>query len=72
MKAIITGKSELQLSTLTRHYTFDIVDDDLEVVLSSQTIEESPGRVRGRLAEIVSEYKAVSEEALDVDIGEVL
>lgn len=68
MKARITGKSELRLSTLTREYTFDIVEGD-EVILSSQVITSQPSTVVAQLQQIVADYQAVYEEANDIEVG---
>lgn len=70
MKARITAKSELRLSDLTREYTFDVVTDDGEDVLTSQVITAQPSGVVARLQEIVAEYQAVYEDANDVEIGQ--
>jgi hypothetical protein len=70
MKARLTAKSELRLSDLTREYTFDIVTDDGEEVLTSQVITAQPSGVVARLQEIVAEYQVVYEDANDVEVGE--
>jgi hypothetical protein len=70
MKAIITAKSELRLSDLTREYTFDIVDDDGENILTSQVISSRPSEVVGQLQNIVSAYQTVYEDTNDVEIGQ--
>lgn len=70
MKAKITGRSELRLSDLTREYTFDILSDTDESILTSQTITSQPSNVRSRLTEIVAEYQTVYEDQNDVDEGD--
>lgn len=69
MKAIITQKSELRLSDLTREYTFDIVDDD-KLILTSQVITSRPSEVVGQIQNIVAEYQTVYEDTNDVEVGE--
>lgn len=69
MKAIITGKSQLRLSDLTREYTYDIVEGD-EVILSSQVITARPATVVSELQAKVAEYEAVYNEENDVEIGQ--
>ena len=70
MKAIITAKSELRLSDLTREYTFDIVSDEGETILTSQVISSRPSEVVGQLQSIVSEYQSVYEDLNDVEVGQ--
>ncbi len=70
MKAKITAKSELRLSDLTREYTFDIVDDEGENILTSQVISSRPSEVVGQLQNTVSEYQTVYEDTNDVEIGQ--
>lgn len=70
MKAKITSKSELRLSDLTREYTFDVVTDNGQVILTSQTVTARPSEVVSRLTEIVSEYQAAYEDEADVEVGE--
>lgn len=69
MRAIITAKSELRLSDLTREYTFDIVDDD-KLILTSQVITSRPSEVVGQIQNIVAEYQTVYEDTNDVEVGE--
>ncbi len=70
MKAKITAKSELRLSDLTREYTFDIVDDEGEPILTSQVITSQPSGVVSRIQSVVAEYQAVYEDDNDVEVGE--
>lgn len=70
MKAIITDKSELRLSDLTREYTFDIVDDEGEAILTSQVITSQPSSVVTQIQAIVAEYQVVYEDENDVEVGE--
>lgn len=69
MKAIITAKSELSWPGLTRHYTFDIAEDDGVILLGSQSVESRPSEIQARLGEIVSEYQAAFEDANDLEVG---
>lgn len=69
MKAKITDRSELNWATLTRHYTFDVMTDDNEVVLTAQSIESRPSEVVATLQTKVAEYQAAYEEANDVEVG---
>jgi len=71
MKAIITAKSELKLSSLTREYTYDIVEGDT-TILSSQVMEARPSEVFTQIQKLVAEYRAVYEDANDVEVGEVI
>lgn len=70
MKARITAKSELRLSDLTREYTFDIITDEGEEVLTSQVITARPSGVVEQLQEIIAGYQAAYEEEADVEVGE--
>lgn len=70
MKAIITAKSELRLSDLTREYTFDIVSDEGDTILTSQVIESQPSGVVAQIQGVVAEYQAVYEDANDVEVGQ--
>jgi len=70
MKAKITAKSELKLSNLTRQYTFNIITDTGEEVLTSQVIQARPSEVIAQLQAQVAEYEAVYEEVNDVEVGE--
>lgn len=70
MKAILTDKSELRLSDLTREYTFDITDDNGNVILSSQVTTQRPSEIRSAIETIVAEYQSVYEDVNDLEIGE--
>lgn len=70
MEAIITGKSELRLSDLTREYVFDILHED-KIILSSQVIRSRPVEVVDQIRQVVSEYEAVYL-ADDVEVGQVV
>lgn len=70
MKAKITAKSELRLSDLTREYTFDIVSDEGDDILTSQVITSRPSEVATQLQTIVAEYQVVYEDTNDVEIGQ--
>lgn len=69
MKAIVTGKSALRLSDLTREYTFDIVEDN-EIILASQVITARPKDISELLTNIIAEYQAVFEDENDLDVGD--
>lgn len=68
MKAIITGKSQLRLSDLTREYTYDIVEGD-EVILASQVITARPANVVAEIQAKVAEYELAYNDENDVEIG---
>lgn len=70
MKAKITAKSELRWPDLVRDYTFDILDDDGEIMIGSQSVVVRPSEITNRLSEIVAEYKAVLEDENDVQVGD--
>jgi hypothetical protein len=70
MKAVITGKSELRLSDLTREYTFNIINDLDEIALASQVITARPAEAAAAISSIVAEYETAYYEALDLDIGD--
>lgn len=65
MKAKITDKSELTLQ-LTQHFTFDILNDEGEPLLISQSIECSPSNaineIKAKIAAYQSEYELSAEE----------
>jgi len=69
MKAIITAKSELRFSDLTREYTFDIIEGN-ETILSSQVITARPSEIVSKLEQIVAEYQSVFEDENDLDVGD--
>lgn len=69
MKAKITGKSELRLSDLTREYLFDILDNEGNTILGSQSIISRPSEIVATLTNIVNEYRAVFEDENDVEVG---
>jgi hypothetical protein len=72
MNAIITAKSELRLSDLTREYTFDIITTNGDVVLASQVVTARPDEIVNRLNAIVSEYETAYFSQFDVEVGEVV
>ena len=69
MKARIIEKSELSLG-LKQHFTFDIIDDDDEIVLASQTIECSPSQAVTEITNRISDYQ--TEYELSQEIPEVI
>lgn len=70
MKAKITGRSELRLSDLTREYTFDILTNEDEIILSSQITRQQPSQAKQRIEEILAEYKLVYESEDDLEIDQ--
>jgi len=68
MKAIITAKSELTLN-LNQHFTFDILDDDGNTVLTSQTVECSPSNAVAEIAAKLQAYQAEYEKSQDLEVG---
>jgi len=68
MKAIITQKSELTLN-LNQHFTFDILDDDGNTVLTSQTVECSPSNAVAEIAAKLQAYQAEYETSQDLEVG---
>lgn len=68
MKAIITQKSELSLN-LNQHFTFDILDDDGNTVLTSQTVECSPSNAVAEIAAKLQAYQAEYEKSQDLEVG---
>lgn len=70
MKAIITDKSVLNWTTLTRHYTFSLLTDNDEPIATNQSVECRPAEIRNKLDEIKNQYEAVLAEANDVEVGE--
>lgn len=70
MKARITQKSELTLSLL-QHFTFDILNDDDEVVISSQSIECMPSQavstIKAKVAEYQTEYEVSQEIPTEIE-----
>ena len=58
MKAKITSKSELTMN-LRQSFVFDILNDEDEVLLSSQTVECSPSTA---ITEIKQKVQAYQEE----------
>lgn len=70
MKTIITDKSQLNWTTLTRHYTFDLLTDDDEVIAASQSVEARPNEIREKLDAIKNDYELALAEANDVEVGD--
>jgi len=68
MKAKITQKSELTLN-LNQHFTFDILDDDGNTVLTSQTVECSPSNAVAEIAAKLQAYQAEYEKSQDLEVG---
>lgn len=68
MKAIITQKSELEIN-LTKFYTFDIVDDDGSVILSSQVIQCRPSEATDSIKAKVAAFESEYEQDADIEVG---
>jgi len=68
MKAIITQKSELNLNLL-QHFTFDILDDKGEVLLSDQTVQCSPSTAVEDIKSKVSAYEEEYEKSKSLEVG---
>lgn len=68
MKAIITAKSELTLN-LNQHFTFDILDDDGNTVLTSQTVECSPSNAVAEIAAKLQAYQQEYEKSEELEVG---
>jgi len=68
MRAKITTKSELTLN-LSQHFTFDILDDDGNTVLTSQTVECSPSNAVAEIAAKLQAYQAEYEKSQDLEVG---
>lgn len=68
MKARITQKSELTLN-LNQHFTFDILDDDGNTVLTSQTVECSPSVAVTEITNKLQAYQTEYETSQDLPVG---
>lgn len=69
MKATITDKSELTLQ-LTQHFTFDILDDEGQPLLTSQSIECSPSNAVNEIKAKIAAYQTEYElSAAQLEIG---
>lgn len=69
MKARITQKSELTLE-LNQAVTFDVLTDDGETVLTSQTIEAQPSLLTDRIKEKLAAYQAEYDISQQLEVGE--
>ena len=68
MKAIIKQKSELSLS-LKQSFVFDILDDEGEILLSSQTVECSPSTAITEIKQKVQAYQEEYEKSQELPEG---
>lgn len=68
MKARITQKSGLSLN-LKQSYTFDILGDDGEVLLPSQTIECSPSNCADEIRTKLTAYAEEYEKSQEIEEG---
>lgn len=68
MKAIIRQKSELTLN-LTQHFIFDILSDDGEALLTSQSIECSPSTAITELTAKLNAYEDEYVKSQELPIG---
>lgn len=71
MIARITAKGPLVQATLTRQYSYDIIEND-EVILGSQVVEARPSEIAGKLQQIVTEYQAAYEEENDLNVNDTV
>jgi hypothetical protein len=71
MKAKITAKTDLQ-PDLTRYYTFDVIDDNEEIIMRNQSVQcrpsEAAATIQGKVAEVAAQYEAEN----DVEVDEVI
>lgn len=71
MKAKITAKTELS-PELTRYYTFDVIDDNDNVILPNQSVQSRPSEavvtIQSRVAEVATQYEAEN----DIEVDEVI
>jgi len=68
MKLVITQKSELTLN-LNQHFTFDIVGEEGEQILTSQTIECSPSTAVQDLTAKLNAYQEEYTKSEDLPVG---
>ena len=68
MKAKITGKSELSLD-LTQHFTFDILSDDGQLILASQSVKTSPSTAVQDIKAKVLAYQEEYEKSQELPEG---
>lgn len=68
MKLVITQKSELTLN-LNQHFTFDIVGDEGEAILTSQTMECSPSTAVTELTAKLNAYQDEYAKSEDLPVG---
>lgn len=68
MKAIITQKSELTLN-LRQYFTFDILSDTGEAILTSQAIECSPSTAVDEIRAKVQAYSDEYETSEQLEVG---
>jgi hypothetical protein len=68
MKAIITQKSELTLN-LMQHFTFDILSDEGEEVLTSQSVECSPSNAVNEIRNKVAAFEEEYQKSQSLEIG---
>lgn len=69
MKARITDKSALSLA-LQQSFTFDIIDENDELVIGSQTIECSPSQAISEISRRIADYQ--EEYELSQELPEVV
>lgn len=69
MKARITAKSPLNLTTLTKIYTFDVVDEQDETILTDETIECKPSELSEVVKNKLEDYQKEYENDLDIEVG---
>ena len=69
MKARITAKSPLNLTSLTKIYTFDVVSEQDETVLTDETIECKPSELSEAIKNKLDDYQKEYENDLDIEVG---
>ena len=68
MKAIITQKSQLTFN-LRQSFVFDIVDDEGEIILASQTVECSPSTAINEIKQKIQAYQEEYERSQELPEG---
>lgn len=68
MKAKITQKSEL-LPTLQQSFTFDILTDDDEVLVSSQSVTCNPSNATVEIKQKIQAFEQEYEQSQSIEVG---
>lgn len=69
MKIRVTNKSVLSWPSLTRGYTFDILDDEDNILLGSQNVVARPDEIVNVLKQILIDYEAAYFDDNDLEVG---